>query len=182
MYQVICGLESSFPSMQAAMDFDRARPEFNPRLPPIFADGDDRTTPRISAAPTVKDYITTMKPESTFRRCLDGPCSVDYKNANEAYPILVVWFDPALGWIDTRSAPGTPTALGQEKWLLSKAQPNTIRLCWLGHDSIKIKTDPQTGLSVCTEIKLLQSPTGYSHPWLNGRGHVLDSSEPGDGR
>lgn len=179
MYHVISNLELMFWSLDEAVDWANNRPEFQPRIPATAMCGEDLSTPRICGAAKLSDCITALGVTGTFRRCLNANSEAkSYENDSEAYPVLVAEFDDKLNWIKPSKNQVPDVAVTHERWLLQPARPAKIELKWLDAYSIRMR---DAGLRMaCTKIKFLDSTEGYSHPWLDGKGHPLDCPDMGD--
>lgn len=68
-----------------------------------------------------------------------------------------------------------------EWWLLEACKPVSVEVRWLGMFSVMFEEKYSVGkhaiVFACTSINWLQPVENMNHPWLNGRGHVLESSE-----
>ena len=65
-----------------------------------------------------------------------------------------------------------------EHWFLTPKKPKRVHLRWLGMYSVYWKSDDEC--RICKKVRFLRSPKGYDHPWLNGKGHILESSRRED--
>lgn len=178
-YHISYDLELKFDGLADAEAYARSRPVFMPAVPWTAMNGEDRTVPRICVAPTLEGCISAIKPQGAFRRCLNAnPDAKSYENDGEAYPVLIAEFHGVR--CEAPSAAQVPdVGTTGERWILDPARPDLIRVAWLDAYSIGIKDDDPSGNVICTSVRLLEDPSGYSHPWLDGRGHPLDSSEMG---
>lgn len=185
MFHVVANIDSRFSSLMAALavyNYDTpVRPE------KIFSamPGEDAETPRICVAPTIEQCITGIGLLGRFRRCLEA--NEEAKSyatmGREVYPILVLQFADDLPYYTPTSEQVPDSIVTGEQWLLEPAVPTSIRLAWMGMDSILWAEDERALHGyVCATAKLdyRPFPPDKDHPWLNGRGHVLDSSEEED--
>lgn len=179
MYHIIANLELMFGSLAEAQTYVTKPVQFQPRIPWTTMPKEDRTTPRICVAPTVKDCITAMKPTGIFRRCLNSnPDTKSYENDHEVYPIFVVKFPDSLPAIKPEKTQVPDIDLTHELWLLSPAAPEKIEIKWLDAYSVKIQ-ETKSGCTFCSGVTFVENITGRNYPWLNQTGHPLDSSEQG---
>ena len=68
----------------------------------------------------------------------------------------------------------------EERWLLEPAKPVSVQLAWLGMRSIIWREEPRAlHFYACDSVDLdyVFFPPDKDHLWINGRGHVLESSE-----
>lgn len=178
MYHVIANLELKFNNLNQAVRYASAKPFIIPAIPATMMSEEDRNTPRICVAPTIEDCITAIGLFGTFRRCLnDNPDTKSYENDDEAYPILILEFENGGEYTpDKHQVPDVETT--HEHWLLNPAKPKKISLKWLNSYSIKIQEN-ENGQAICKSVKFLESTENYHHPWLDGAGHPLESSDMG---
>lgn len=181
MYRIVTDLESMFENVAEARAYiARIKAEgVKPEIPRHAAPGENTTVPRICVAPTLEQCATSLGLLGIFRRCLNANESAkSYENDDEAYPVIVMKFPDGLAY----TRPGTDMVpdvnATDEHWLLAPAVPEWVRLKWLGAYSILYDDEPD--LAACRKITFLRSPLHRLHPWLDGRGHKLDSSETGD--
>ena len=181
MYRIITDLESMFDDIDAARAYiQKVRTEgVSPYIPRHAAPGEDVTTPRICVAPTLAGCATSLGLLGIFRRCLNANESAkSYENDDEAYPVIVMKFPDGLDYVKPGADQVPDVDITDEHWLLEPAVPEWARLRWIGAYSILYDDEPE--LAVCTKITFLRSSLHKLHPWLDGRGHKLDSSETGD--
>ena len=182
MYHIIANLELRFDSLDDALSWANSRPRswFEPKVPYTAMPEEDKTTPRICGAPTLEGCVTALSPIGTFRRCLNAnEDAKSYENDEEVYPVFVVTFSDSHDWVKPTKEQVPDVQLTDEHWLLAPALPTNIELKWLDAYSIDIKEDEDTCKTVCTGIRFVDNLTSMHHPWLDGKGHPLDSSDMG---
>ena len=180
MYHIITNLELMFDSLREALEYVEKCPEFVPKVPYSTMPFEDRTTKRICAARTIQDCVSALKPLGIFRRCLDAnEDTKSYENGNEAYPVILVEFDDSLPWITPTKSQVPDVDDTHELWLLEPARPKSMRLRWLNAYSIGIRENEDTGGTVCADVTFVEDIDGFDHPWLNGKGHYLDTGDMG---
>lgn len=179
MYRIEANLENRFPDLKTALAAFSKDIEVMPVLPATRNEREDSTTPRICVAPTLEDCITGIGVLGRFRRTLSGnEEAFSYAvKGNEAYPVIVLEFDD-----DGVYAPTVEQVfdveMTHERWFLTPKKPKRVRLRWLGMYSVYWKSDDEC--RICKKVRFLRSPKGYDHPWLNGKGHILESSRRED--
>lgn len=177
-YHVVAPLEGKFNSVGEAVEFFKSNP-LTPRIPIHTADGEERETNRICIAPSVELCLTAIGVIGTFRRC----CAInqdafDYATeALEVYPILICEFDdPEVYKPTIEQVPDV--GLTRERWLLQPAIPDRVCLKWLHSRSIRWSQKVLARHKwVCKNVDFVEPTPISKHPWLNGFGNVLDSSE-----
>ena len=187
VYRVVANIDSMFPDLDTAFrahDGLRVYPTVPETASIEFHE--DRTTPRICVAGRLEDCFTAIGLLGRFRRCLSANRdAMSYANSgNEVYPVLVQAFDGSLAVRPTREqVPDWPWT--NEFWIPEPAMPLKTSVAWLGMYSIKMQEIPETdeypclaGAYACKSVDFVQpDPAVNVHPWLNGKGHVLASSE-----
>lgn len=187
IYRVLSRLESKFSGLNEALAFCRANALVSPSVPETAAPSEDTTTPRICVGATLSDCFTSIGVFGVFRRCMSA-CE-DAKSyavkGDEVYPIIIQVFDVGTSEVYTPTEKEVPDVSDtHELWLCRDAQPLVTELYWL--DMYSIHWDdggdalPHMGHPPLTDIQFYIDVTGRNHPWLNGRGHILDSSEMED--
>lgn len=177
MYHLITNLELMFDSLASAEAWAESRPEFRPRIPATAMCGEDTVTPRICGALDIRGCVTAIGVTGRFRRCLNAsPDAKSYENDGEAYPVMIAKFKDD-GW----TVPGKDQVPDiedtGERWLLRPERPEKIYIRWLDAYSIGMKNG-KTRIK-CASMKFLRDLHGYSHPWLDGKGHPLDCPDMG---
>lgn len=169
-----------FGSLAEAEAWAASRPVFEPRVPYTAMQGEDRTVPRICGCLDIRGCVTALGVTGTFRRCLNSdPDAKSYENDNEAYPVLIAKFSDYAGWTVPSMSQVPDICDTDERWLLSPARPEKIYLKWLDAYSIKMREGKTR--TKCVALKFLDGLAGYSHPWLDGKGHPLDCPDMGGG-
>lgn len=182
MYHVVANIDTRFKSLA------EARVAYNTKTPihpaKIFSamEDEDSETLRICVAPTIEQCITGIGILGRFRRCLAA--NEDAKSyetdSREVYPILVVKFADDLPYYEPTDEQVPDQSITEERWLLEPAKPVSVQLAWLGMRSIIWREEPRAlhGYA-CNSVDLdyVFFPPDKDHPWINGRGHVLESSE-----
>ena len=179
MFHVIANMECRFQSVQEAIDF-YSDYTFVPSVPKTHSPDEDLVTPRICVAPTVEDCMTGIGLLGRLRRCLsanDGAKSYSTQGF-EIYPIIIVEFDsneeyykPSLQQVPDREDTN-------EYWLMCECKPISLHLVWL--DMYSIAWYSEIDLRAKSVDYYEDVPEWGNHPWLNGKGHALDSSEMED--
>lgn len=171
LYHVSAPLEGRFQSLEEVQLHIAIPPIFKPRIPFSRLPGEDNKTPRICLAPSLEDCITGMG-VNLFHRCINDNCfAVD---GREVYPILVSSFwteDLDLYKPSSEEVPDVEET--REIWALNQAIPAYVDLIWLGMDSVFV---PWENEHICEYVRFFKEPPEWgNHPWLNGKGHNLDS-------
>lgn len=177
MYHVITDLELMFGSLAEAEAWAESRPMFYPKIPATAMCGEDMSVPRICGALDIRGCVTAIGVTGRFRRCLNSnPDAKSYENDDEAYPVLIAKFKDD-GWTVPDKSQVPDIADTGERWLLRPARPEKIYLRWLG--AYSIGTREGKSRTKCVSLKFLDDVSGYSHPWLDGKGHPLDCPDMG---
>ena len=183
-YHLVTDLERKFDSLADAERYverlnDR-KVKIRPYLPKHALKDENMTIPRICVAPHPTMCVQSIGSIGMFRRCMAGhPDTQSYATkGNEVYPIIKVTFDdtPHVLWPDKSLVPDTYLCL--EHWLLAPTYCRSAELVWLGMWSIEACEENAAlveSVSFLTTDEVREK--GLDHPWLNGRGHPLDSSE-----
>lgn len=185
-HRVLVGLEGRCRSIREALDLVErlASQPMIPDVPNTAMPGEDRETRRIPVCERVEDCVTALKPLGAFRRCLsaNADCKSYEAEGVEAYPVILVTFE-------TDEAAVVPTAVQvpdvettRERWLVEPVIPSDVRLRWLDPRSVIL----DEACEKCERVRFLRTRRNgtplfpRSHPWLDGRGHVLESSAMAD--
>ena len=160
-----------------------------PRVSPNTMSGEDETTPRICVARSIEECIMGCT-LFAFRRCCARVRGMEVYAGppGEAYPIIINTFKVDNPYVP--SAREVPDAADTgELWLLEKSIPIRRELLWLTPDAIEAYGQEMYPGDVWPEwedfyqvesVKLLTTEEalrrGLNHPWLNRRGHILNSS------
>lgn len=177
VYHVASNLETSFNGISEALSYFNN--ELIPRVPINKALGENSDIPRICVCKRIEDCFTAIGLLGTFRRCL-GANEDAYSYGGkgiEVYPVIVLQFkDKYSSKPPDDSVPDMD--ITNELWIRETVRPEVIELKWLNWSSI-IWEDCVTHYGYkCKSVKFIE-PTPYSiHPWINGRGNILDSSNP----
>lgn len=185
-HRVLVGLEGRCRSTREALDLVErlASQPMIPDIPNTAMPGEDRETRRIPVCERVEDCVTALKPLGAFRRCLSAneDCKSYEAEGVEAYPVVVATFetDEPAATPTIAQVPDVETT--NERWLLTPVIPSRVELKWLDPRSVILDEECER----CERVRFLRlradgTPLSRrSHPWLDGRGHVLDSSAMAD--
>ena len=177
-YHVITTADKEFRSADEAVRYFSTTP-LEPRIPTHVADGEDTRVPRICVAPSVEICFTAIGLIGAFRRC----CAInqdafDYSTeVLEVYPVIICEFDNIDPY--RPSVEEVPdVGLTREGWLFEPTLPDRVYVKWLYPHSIRWnKKALKDRKWVCKSIEFVEPHVLNKHPWLNGFGNVLDSSE-----
>ena len=185
LYHVVANIDSIFPTLQEAVEKYNNLEPVKPYIPVTAAPGEDKTIPRIPVCETITGCFTSIGLLGRFRRTLSA-CedAKSYANAGkEVYPIIIIEFE-----VDERDV-YTPTLLQVpdaeytgEKWLLETTMPKNVCAAWLNMYSVVwdgYQVFNNHAVYRCKSITFTpwDELPKMNHPWLNGKGHVLESSE-----
>ncbi len=181
VYRVVANVDSRFPSAEAALSAYSGMAV--PEVPATVSDDlhEDATTPRVCVAGRVRDCFTAIGLLGRFRRCLSANRdALSYAAAGrEVYPVILQTFDGKDAIRPTlRQVPDWPWT--NEFWITEPVAPLKTELLWLDMWAIKmayVPDSPRTVGYACTSVTFTRPGPDSDHPWLNGRGHVLESSE-----
>ena len=179
-YHIVYCLEQQYNSAADALAKFPVGGQLLPRLPRNFMEGEDCDTPRISVAKSIEDCMTGIKLLGVFRRCLGAnEDAFSYSlHGREVYPILILQLSAdALHKPTPEQVPDVNNT--NENWITSPATIESAEIRWLDANSIIWEEldghpDYRAKSVKFTDKKLADA----DHPWLNGRGHELNSSEP----
>lgn len=184
VYRVIANIDSRFESPAAAMAAYEGRLAI-PAIPETTARllDEDETTPRVCVAGRLEDCFTAIGLLGRFRRCLSAnKDALSYAmSGNEVYPIIVQTFDGRNAMRPSREqVPDWPWT--NEFWITEPVHPLSTELKWLDMYSIRMASVPETEACpgppyACKSVCFVEPTENSAHPWLNGKGHVLESSE-----
>lgn len=175
MYRIEANLENRFGTLWNALTAFSADKEIRPWIPETRADREDAQRPRICVAPTIQECFTAIGLLGRFRRTLsanDGAYSYA-TDGHEAYPIILLAFDNE-GLYTPSEAEVEDVGRTREHWFLAPKKPKKVELRWL--DMFSVRWLSEETPEICKSVKFLSSTEGYDHPWLNGKGHILESS------
>lgn len=176
VYHVVANLENRFPSLEAARKVYNVDTPVAISVPETIKMEEDRTTARLCVARDLCQCFTGIGLLGRFRRCLAGnEDAFSYETqGREVYPILVLEFKDVDVTVPTKEQVPDIEATG-ELWITESLKPSKVTPCWLTMRSIIWDDDDCRS---CRSVDLLSEPSAmYDHPWLNGRGHYLESSE-----
>lgn len=179
MFRIEANLENRFPDLASAVAAFSTDVAIQPVLPATRNEKEDGETPRICVAPALEDCVSGIGVLGRFRRTLsnnDGAFSYAVKG-NEAYPVIVLEFNDDGVYVPTPEQV-FDVERTHECWFLTPKKPKSMRLCWL--DMYSVLWESEDNPRVCKKIRFLHDPSGYDHPWLNGKGHILESSKMED--
>lgn len=181
MYHIIYDLESRFYSWDEVVRYVERTRTLVPRRPHTAMVGENTSVPRISLAPSIVDCFNGINVKHRFRRCLSGDIEgvKDYKNENEVYPVIVCMTRDLESVVTPTSVQVEDARWTHERWGLVPVMLVSIHIAWLGHDSVKVSTHSELDRMWCTQVDFVSDLQGKVHPWLNGKGHPLDCSDPG---
>lgn len=183
-YHLITDLENKFDSLEEAERYVKKLNDheikMQPYLPRHAMPNENITIPRICVTPHPTLCIQSIGVIGTFRRCVAGhPDSYSYATkGNEAYPIIKITFEdtPHILWPDKALLPDTYLCL--EHWILSPAYCQSAEIIW--YDMWSIEANPKNVTIVDSVHDYTTEEVrerGFDHPWLNGKGHILDCNE-----
>lgn len=179
MYHIISDLETMFPSLAEV-----EKPDIlHPYIPMTAAPGEDTAITRVPAAPTIEQCLTAIGLLGRFRRCLaDNEDTYSYAvEGNEVYPILVVELPDELpdgqSWYKPTEEQVPDVERTGEVWSLYPVKPVRSEIKWLSMFSITCDEDDE---EICTAVEFETDLVGKDHPWLNFKGHPLESSQMED--
>lgn len=184
MYRVVANIDSMYVNLAQCMDYCGIKPFARltvvPRVPSTAKPPEDMVTARICVAPTVEECITAIGLLGRFRRCLElNDGAMSYSNiGRETYPVLVEEFNRPLVYrpYGEQVADGIYT---REHWILVPTTPNRSKIIWLTAKSILWKEVKGFNMGyACKKLHYTDTPKpNMNHPWINGHGHVLESSD-----
>lgn len=173
MYHIISDLETIYTSLDTVV----IPQVLVPYIPTTTMPGENTTIKRVCAAPTIEQCMTAIGLIGRFRRCLaENEDAFSYDSeGNEVYPIIVVKLPDDFPWYTPTTEEVPDQATTGEKWALTPIQPIHAEIKWLSPWSIIM--DERL---ICTSVTFEDDISGKDHPWLNGKGHPLESSEDED--
>lgn len=176
MYHVMANLEVRFSSLEEALTWCESSAWLYPRVPDSRTCIEDDVTRRICVAPTVEQCFTGIGLLGRFRRCLAAnEDAFSYVTTRpEVYPIIILTYSPDEEYYIPSVDEVPDVELTHERWLRYPAEPVYADLVWLTPYSI---IWAETNCTVCESVRLLDEEKPFGdHPWLNGKGHSLDSN------
>lgn len=176
MYHITANIDERFRNEEEAFCY-YANHIFIPRVPVTHMQGEDSVTKRICVAPTIEDCLSGIGLTGRLHRCLAAnEDALSYVTAGrEMYPILIAEFSDFEEYYSPTPEQVPDVGMTNEHWILNRAIPESVEIVWLNMFSILWDNSycPR-----CRSVKLYWRPLpDATHPWLNGMGHTLDSSE-----
>lgn len=179
VYHVVCSLENRFRSLSEAKE--HYSKVIYPRIPNTAGIYEDKTTPRICVAPTIEGCLTGIKLLGRLRRCLAAnEDAMSYETLGlEVYPIIILEFDVPESILYKPLKHQVPDVdITNEYWITQPIKANRVSVKWLNPRSIIWEeTHRQEMWYKCKKVIFTRSIKGRNHPWINGRGNILESSE-----
>lgn len=187
MYCVIANIDSKFRNLQEAQAVYNT---FTPVIsaPPEVRDPmKDVTKQRTLVACIVEHCVTALGVRHTFFRCtsFDDKIPSCATEGLEVYPVVVLTFSDTQLYHKPFLAEAPDCDISHEMWLMESAIPITVELRWLGANAIHYQEAVSIGVRTpvweCIRIGWVDELlSAFKHPWLNGRGQVLSSTETED--
>lgn len=178
VYHLATNLEAVFNNSDDAVRYFTYN-TLAPFVPKSAAPREDTTIPRICVANRVEDCITAIGVLGVFRRCLEkDPDAKSYANqGREVYPVILLEFNRE----DCEEPPERAVPdidITHELWITHPIKPKKIRMLWLSQYSIVIKRELKFRMHYsCKSVEFVNLEKRHNHPWINGKGHILNSSE-----
>jgi hypothetical protein len=197
LYHVEAGVECSYLDVFAALESLQHLEPVTPWVANHTMLGEDETTPRICVAESLENCISSCGLHR-FRRCCENVPTMQHfatipAGGEEAYPIIIQTYQVPLSEVHKPTPKEVPdAALTGELWLTKPTRPVKREMLWLMMDSISVTEDVDEYLAktgfidgapvVCVSVITTDEAVrcGFNHPWLNCRGHCLDSLAPED--
>lgn len=173
-YHVVSDLETLFPGLEQVPGIKR----LVPKIPRDRMWNEDCTTARVLAGRTVEDCVTSLGVLGRFRRCLaanDGAKSYA-ETGNEVYPVLVLALDPEAPFFEPDESLVPDVKRTHELWCTQPVDVLSCELKWLSPYSVIVDEDDE---ELCVKVRFVPDAKARKreHPWLNGKGHPLESSQ-----
>ena len=179
VYHVACSLEGKFKNLQDAKNYYSGL--LYPYIPKTAGEHEDKSIPRICVAPTVEDCLTGIKLVGRLRRCLAAnEDAMSYETLGlEVYPVIILEFDVPMNLLYKPNKHQVPDVdITNEYWLTRPVKASKVMLKWLNPRSIIWEETYRPEMWYkCKKVTFTRSVKGRNHPWLNGRGSILESSE-----
>lgn len=179
VYHVACTLENRFRNLQdAVLSYSGI---ITPGIPVTAGEYENRTIPRICVAPTIKDCLTGIKLVGRLKRCLAA--NEDAKSyetlGREVYPIIILEFNiPKNKLYKPTKDEVHDVDITNEYWITQPVKADKVIVKWLYSRSIIWEETHDRNLWYkCKRVRFVDDLTGRNHPWLNGRGSILNSSD-----
>ena len=168
MYKIIANLEGQFNSLEEAKSFATKFVVDMPKMPRNWEDLGESVSPHISVFPTLEDCITFLGIDN-FARC----CDTVFNNDREVFPVLVLDFGDRDDYVKPSCAGSDEVG---EMWLTVPAKPKSASLHWISSSGIEVNDRfGSDEYPVFCKRVWFSDPFGMDHPWLNGKGHKLNS-------
>lgn len=180
VYHVACNIEDNFSNINQALIYYSGT--IYPKIPETAGDFEDKTIPRICVTPTIEGCLTGIKLIGRLRRCLAA--NEDAKSYEtlglEVYPVIILEFDIPDRYLYKPSKSQVPDIdITDEYWITRPVKATRVVVKWLNPRSIKWEETHDNILHYkCKKVTFTRSIKGRNHPWINGRGNILSSSEP----
>lgn len=184
MYHVVANLDSRFKSLEEALaEFNTQRTIF-PGVPHTRSCRENPTVPRICVAQNICDCFTAIGLQNRLHRCLSAceGCFSYAQEGMEAYPILVVEFSEDQDYYRPFLTEVPDCDVTNEYWILTPSVPERVEVKWLSMFSFQGELRQSIHLRepklCCTSVNFIadEELVNYNHPWLNDKGHTLDST------
>ena len=186
MYRIIANLEEKYKTLDEAINDFSIDKYISPVIPYSHMPEEDNTIPRICVAPTLEDCINAMGILGRFRRCCaaneDGK-SYEYWG-KEIYPIIILEFSDNEDYYKPSKEFVPDVDTTNEYWITYPTKPISVKLKWVHPRSVIWDEElaEEENTFKCIELDLLDAPDSFhsDHPYLNAKGHFLESSKMED--
>lgn len=186
-FHLMTDIEHRFKNLEQAeafvKDLNDKKLKIEPTVPRTAMPDEDHTTPRICVAPSLEQCALAIGPTGVLRRCCNAhPDAFSYVTTGlEVYPVIILEFDTD-DIVEPTSEQVPDVNLTDECWITKPLYPTQARLVWLDPWSLEFLDEDPDALDKFIPSRLSYDVTDavqgrYNHPWLNGKGHILDSSE-----
>lgn len=175
LYHIETNIEHSYITVFDAVRSLQELEVVEPWIPGHTMRGEDETIPRICVAESIEECVLGCD-LWRFHRCCEKVPGMEHfaDEMMEAYPIIIQAYavDPAD--VHKPTPEEVPDAdMTGELWLTKPTRPIRREMVWLPMDAITAPED------VVLDVRMLSTEEAirymYNHPWLNQRGHCLDS-------
>ena len=178
-YHIAAPLEERFSSVENAVAYYQDK-EFTPRIPASRMSDEDSTTPRVCVCKELKDCFAGLCLLGIFRRCLAA--NEDAKSYEtdglEVYPVIVCEFSDDVEHIFPSQLQVPDVNVTNEIWITESVKPINVYVKWLHMRSIIWDDyDFEARAYPAKEVSFIEPGPKHKHPWLNGFGNNLNSSE-----
>lgn len=180
MYHVVANIDTDYCCLKDVLACYNEYTPIDPWIPCTTGDDEDRTIRRICVCPSIEECFRGIGLMGRFKRCLAvNEDAKSYETLGiEAYPIVVATFYNVGVWKPTEEQ--VPDCmLTNEHWITNSTIPDRVELLWLHMRSIHWEYDYIGESYKCTLVNFIPDDKleYYNHPWINGIGHTLESSE-----